>query len=229
MKRIALIVCILFLLTGCNSSLENDIARLSNEVSILEENIAIKESEQSNQQYTINDLKKKLSDSEDRINSLEEQLSNEKNNSAVVLKQTKNETYDSIDEGISVEVQKIIYDEIEKYLIKEVELYPGYNYVDYRIEAISHVIDFENIGNRNISLYRVNYRLKSLTPENILMAGGMEATEDGWICTFSPNGTYLIFENNESYVCEVLINDAQPHTEVFKQDVERRLLEFDNE
>lgn len=98
-----------------------------------------------------------------------------------------------------------------------------------RIEEISHVIDFENINNRNISLYRVNYRLKSLTPENILMAGGMDATEDGWIYTFSPNATYLIFENNELYLCDVLINDAQPHTEVFKQDVERRLLELDNE
>lgn len=229
MKRMVLIVFTLFLLTGCNSSLENDIARLSDEVFILEEKLFSMKTQQVDQESIIIDLEKKLIDSKDKINSLEKQLSNEKNNSAMMLEQLKSEMNDSIGEEVSIEIQRTIFNEVEKYLIKEVEVHPESNYVDYRIEEISHVIDFENINNRNISLYRVNYRLKSLTPENILMAGGMDATEDGWIYTFSPNATYLIFENNELYLCDVLINDAQPHTEVFKQDVERRLLELDNE
>lgn len=108
---------------------------------------------------------------------------------------------------------------IENAMFEDNMYYPESNYSDFRLDELSYVYYDETL---DITLYRMNYSYKSQSPENIIYAGAMRMTEDGWIVPTYPNSHYLIYRE-DTYLGHFFINDASPGSQVFKEDLERFL------
>ena len=102
------------------------------------------------------------------------------------------------------------------------------DYDDWRIESIELVAQYDGLEGVALDVYRLNWRLHTTTPEKVILAGGMEMDEEGWVLPTYPNSTYLIFDaaagEEPIYLFQSMINDCEPGSEPFTQTIRHPLL-----
>jgi len=98
--------------------------------------------------------------------------------------------------------------------------YTDYKYVNWRIELLERAYTYDDLDGLALDIYRLNYEFLSKAPENVVPAGGMYITEDGWVCPTYPNCTYLIFSADDDFFFRaIMINDGYPGDELFTSDL----------
>ncbi|WFA09056.1 hypothetical protein [Tissierella sp. Yu-01] len=106
----------------------------------------------------------------------------------------------------------------------DLEEYPDYGYINWRIESLDYSYTYEDLDGMQIVIYQMNYEFLSESPENIILAGGMYITEDNWVMPNYPNSTFLIFKQEDDSLISlgtVMINDSIPGEETFTEDIRR--------
>ena len=106
------------------------------------------------------------------------------------------------------------------------ESFPGYGYVNWRIEDLKYSYTYENLDDMQLVIYQMNYEFLSESPENIVLAGGMYITEDNWVMPNYPNSSFLIFRQDGdtlTFLGSMMANDCTPGTQTFTDDLRRVL------
>ena len=70
-----------------------------------------------------------------------------------------------------------------------------------------------------------NVKFLSDNPDNMLLAGGMYITDDGWYCPDYDNSRYLVFEG-EKFICAFGSNDSEPGTDLFTSGLGKELYDL---
>ena len=95
--------------------------------------------------------------------------------------------------------------------------------LDWRVEDLRHSYTYEDFdGMEDLDIYVYNVKFLSDNPENMLLAGGMYVTDDGWYCPDYDNSRYLVFEG-EKFICAFGSNDSEPGTELFTSGLGKEL------
>ena len=100
------------------------------------------------------------------------------------------------------------------------------DYDDWRIESMELVYHYDALEGVALDVYRLGWRLHTTTPEQVLLAGGMEMDEEGWVLATYPNSTYLIFDvgaEEPVYLFSSMVNDCEPGSELFTETIRRPL------
>lgn len=100
--------------------------------------------------------------------------------------------------------------------------YPGYNYVNWRIENLTYSYTYDDLNGMQLTIYQMNYEFLTESPESIVLAGGMYVTEDNWVMPGYPNSTYLIFQQEGdklNFLQSIVENDCTPGTQIFTEDL----------
>lgn len=102
---------------------------------------------------------------------------------------------------------------------REKDLGPLPEFDHWRIEGIETCYDAKALGELTVDVYRVDYRLHTTTPERVVLAGGMELDEEGWLLDTYPESTYLVFLLNYStpHHFVTMINDCAPGSALFDE------------
>ena len=99
---------------------------------------------------------------------------------------------------------------------------------DWRILSLAGPC-YEPFDGFTVEVYRVNYEHHSTAPEDVVLAGGMYIDEDGWVSPGYPDCDYLCFrvdgDGSRTYLFSMMENDCGPGTELFREDLERRLIQ----
>ena len=94
----------------------------------------------------------------------------------------------------------------------------GAGFDDWRIEGLELVARYDALEGRVVDVYRLDYRIHTPNPNAVMLAGGMELDQEGWLLPTSPGATYLVFAvEGEApvFLCSVLIRDCEPGSEAF--------------
>ena len=100
------------------------------------------------------------------------------------------------------------------------------DYDDWRIESMELTYHYDGLEGVTLDVYRLGWRLHTTTPDQVLLAGGMEMDEDGWVLATYPNSTYLIFDvgaEEPVYLFSSMVNDCEPGSELFTETIRRPL------
>lgn len=100
------------------------------------------------------------------------------------------------------------------------------DYDDWRIESMELTYHYDGLEGVTLDVYRLGWRLHTTTPDRVLLAGGMEMDEDGWVLATYPNSTYLIFDvgaEEPVYLFSSMVNDCEPGSELFTETIRRPL------
>ena len=96
-------------------------------------------------------------------------------------------------------------------------------YDDWRIESMELAHHYDELEGAALDVYRLGWRLHTTTPEKVILAGGMEMDEEGWVLATYPNSTYLIFDVSAGgepvYLFSTMINDCSPGSELFTETI----------
>lgn len=110
------------------------------------------------------------------------------------------------------------------------ERFDASSYLDWRVESLKHVYTYEDIEGMTLQVYQLNYEYLVENPEEVVLVGGMTIDEEGWLVPEYPNCNYLIFEQNGdelSYLLTLWENDCEAGSELFTDDLRRKLAEKD--
>ena len=144
----------------------------------------------------------------------------------------KEETIDPIIGIVSedIDVSETVLDAAKEKVQQDFDLatehFPDYGYTNWRILTLDYKYTYEDFQDMKLVIYQMNYEFLSKSPENIVMAGGMEITEDNWVIPGYPNSNYLIFQQQDdtlSFLESIMINDSSPGTQLFTDDLHRAL------
>lgn len=97
-----------------------------------------------------------------------------------------------------------------------------YNYKSWRVKYWEKCYTYDNLEGKVYEVYRFDYEFLSGSPENVVTAGGMAVTEDGWVTPDYPDSRYLIYEKDgeqRTFVAMLFENDCSPGDEVFTGDL----------
>lgn len=94
--------------------------------------------------------------------------------------------------------------------------------LDWRVEDLRHDYIYEDFDGMKLDIYAYNVKFLSDNPENMLLAGGMYITDDGWYCPDYDNSRYLVFEG-EKFICAFGSNDSEPGTDLFTSGLGKEL------
>ncbi len=106
-------------------------------------------------------------------------------------------------------------------------------YDDWRIEHLEHVYTYSPddgtaFYDREIQVYQLNHEFHTTTPlSEVILAGGMYVTEDGWVMPSYPDCTYLLFQmadGQRDFLYSTMENDCAPGDRMFTQDMEQTFL-----
>lgn len=99
-------------------------------------------------------------------------------------------------------------------------------YDNWRIESLAPCYEEQpipkDVGQYTVSIYRLNYRLHTTTPERVILAGAAEVDEEGWHLDTYPDSTYMVFVHEDGkmrYLFTTMINDSQPGNALFESDI----------
>lgn len=76
--------------------------------------------------------------------------------------------------------------------ISDLELNPEVKIIDSKITRLELIETFDEMIDTPIDVYALEYRLLPEKPENVVMAGGMNIDEDGWLMETSSMGSPLL-------------------------------------
>lgn len=103
-------------------------------------------------------------------------------------------------------------------------------YDNWRIEGITAAYEGKRLGEYTASVYRLDYRLHTTTPEIVrnYLVGGIDLDEEGWLLPTYPDSTYLVFILNYStpHHFVTMINDCAPGSEQFDQNIQAGIESF---
>ena len=105
---------------------------------------------------------------------------------------------------------------------EEIMLGEPAEYDDWRIRSIGLAHHYDGLEGVPLDVYLLDYRLHTTTPDRVVLAGGMELDEEGWLLPTYPGSTYLIFDvSGTQPVClfSTMINDCAPGSELFTQTI----------
>ena len=97
--------------------------------------------------------------------------------------------------------------------------------LDWRVEDVRHSYTYEDFDGMKLDIYVYNVKFLSDNPENMLLAGGMYITDDGWYCPDYDNSRYLVFEG-EKFICAFGSNDSEPGTDLFTSGLGKELYDL---
>ena len=100
---------------------------------------------------------------------------------------------------------KTVFDQYQNSLSADA----GYKLLDWRIDNVTYCTKYENFEGMTLDIYSFNYKYQADKIENVVLAGGRYAVEDGWFCPDYDGSSFLIFEG-EKYICFVGNNDGGP-------------------
>jgi hypothetical protein len=99
----------------------------------------------------------------------------------------------------------------------------GAAFDNWRLEYIEHAYRYDDMS---IEIYRFEWRIHTTTPDKIMLAGGMELSEDGWLLDTYPGSWYLLFGYRDGelmFLTVMMANDCAPGDEAFTQDMLNRM------
>ncbi len=104
-------------------------------------------------------------------------------------------------------------------------------YDNWRIEGMEQVYQYTDVAGYALDVYRLDYRIHTTTPDQVVLAGGMELDKEGWLLPTYPHSTYLFFSLRYTetgtpepvYLFAMMENDCAPGDELFTSDLENRL------
>lgn len=111
------------------------------------------------------------------------------------------------------------------------EFEPEANYSDWRIENLQYEYTYDDFDGKVLDIYQMNYQLKSDTPNDVVIAGGREIFEDGWVRPDYPDSLRLVFEKEEGrcvFLFSLYENDCFPGDEIFAEDLRIELEKLEN-
>ena len=98
-------------------------------------------------------------------------------------------------------------------------------YDSWRIESMELAHHYDELEGAALDVYRLGWRLHTTTPDKVILAGGMDMDEEGWVLATYPNSTYLIFDVSTGeepvYLFSSMINDCSPGSELFTETIRR--------
>ncbi len=97
--------------------------------------------------------------------------------------------------------------------------------LDWRVEDLRHSYKYEDFDGMKLDIYVYNVKFLSDNPENMLLAGGMYITDDGWYCPDYDGSRYLVFEG-EKFICAFGSNDSEPGTDLFTSGLGKELYDL---
>ena len=100
------------------------------------------------------------------------------------------------------------------------------NYINWRIQSLSHCYTYEDFDGMVLQVYQMNCEYWHERPDEIVLAGGMEITEDGWVTDEYPNSRYLVFKQEGdvlSLLAELYENDCFPGDDIFTDDIRQSM------
>ena len=97
--------------------------------------------------------------------------------------------------------------------------------LDWRVEDLRHSYTYEDFDGMKLDIYVYNVKFLSDNPENMLLAGGMYITDDGWYCPDYDGSRYLVFEGKK-FICAVGSNDSEPGTDLFTSELGKELYDL---
>ena len=99
------------------------------------------------------------------------------------------------------------------------------DYDSWRIESMELAHHYDELEGAALDVYRLGWRLHTTTPDKVILAGGMDMDEEGWVLATYPNSTYLIFDVSTGeepvYLFSSMINDCSPGSELFTETIRR--------
>ncbi len=101
------------------------------------------------------------------------------------------------------------------------------NYTNWRIRTLSHCYTYEDFDGMVLQVYQMNCEFWHEKSDDIVLAGGMEITEDGWVTDEYPNSQYLIFKQEGdvlSLLAELFENDCFPGDDIFTEDIRQNMV-----
>ena len=101
-----------------------------------------------------------------------------------------------------------------------------YSYTDWRIESLTHCYTYDDFEGMELQIYQLNHEFLSDKPENVILAGGMSVTDDGWVTPGYPNSRFLVFRQDGetlSFLVCLFENDCFPGDEIFSEDLKNLL------
>lgn len=104
--------------------------------------------------------------------------------------------------------------------------FPDNHYINWKVESLKYSYTYDDFDGMTLQVYRMNYEYLSETPENVVMAGGMYATEDGWIMPSYPDCMFLIFRQDGgtlTFLHAIMENDCAPGDATFTNDLRQAL------
>ncbi len=113
----------------------------------------------------------------------------------------------------------------------------GNTYDDWRVEHLAHAYTYSpadgtDFYGMEIEVYQMNYEFHTPMPlDQVVLAGGMYVTEDGWVMPSYPYCTYLLFQIKDGqrvFLYSVMENDCAPGIKLFTEDMERAFLSAGN-
>lgn len=130
------------------------------------------------------------------------------------------------------DVPEVVSAQAQEYVLQSYNNIKGgdwdFNYSDWRIENIEYSYTYDDFDGKVLEVYNLNYEFLSDSPESVILPGGMEISDDGWVVPGYPNSKYLIFERDGdelNYLTAVMENDCWPGDETFTSDLK---IHFDN-
>lgn len=106
--------------------------------------------------------------------------------------------------------------------LREPALYDG-----WRLAGLTRETGFETFG-LNLAVYNARFELHPSQPDKVVLAGGMDFTEDGWVRGLMSTSPYLVFLTSGSHYTLLesgIPYDCDPVSPAFQAELARVLLE----
>ncbi|MBD5549848.1 MAG: hypothetical protein HDQ96_01535 [Lachnospiraceae bacterium] len=98
----------------------------------------------------------------------------------------------------------------------------NYDYTDWRVKYWEHCYTYDDLEGKTYELYRFDYEFLSASPEDVVLAGGMSISGDGWVVPDYPDSKYIVLEKDgeqREFVSVLFENDCMPGDEMFSEDL----------
>ena len=139
----------------------------------------------------------------------------------LLYRDTRTQT-DHVLEGVSA--PEDVLDAAKAATLSYEEHYADYD--DWRVESVEGPWTM-TVGNLELEVWQFKYKWHAMNPANVILAGGMYITEDGWVCPGYSGSDYLCFlldgDGNRAELYAHIVNDGTPALDSFFWDTVRNL------
>ena len=139
----------------------------------------------------------------------------------LLYRDTRTQT-DHVLEGVSAPAD--VLDAAKAATLSYEEHYADYD--DWRVESVEGPWTM-TVGNLELEVWQFKYKWHAMNPANVILAGGMYITEDGWVCPGYSGSDYLCFlldgDGNRAELYAHIVNDGTPALDSFFWDTARNL------